>query len=117
MFPRNSPAYEQRHAIVIANDSIDSAAHCHFEPSRVGDLASFPILNWGQHRKHPLKVEREGSFEQSCQSRRPGLQREHHELRAVPQCESPWRGEIGTSEFHSERSVAAFLAGRYSLGQ
>jgi len=28
MFPRNPATYEQHHAIVIANDSIDSAAHC-----------------------------------------------------------------------------------------
>jgi hypothetical protein len=27
MFPRNPAAYEQHHAIVIANDSVDSAAH------------------------------------------------------------------------------------------
>ncbi len=28
MFPRNPAAYEQHHAIVIANHSVDSAAHC-----------------------------------------------------------------------------------------
>jgi hypothetical protein len=28
MFPCNPAAYEQHHAIVIADDSIDSAVHC-----------------------------------------------------------------------------------------
>jgi hypothetical protein len=28
MFPRNPAAYEQHHAIVIANHSVNSAAHC-----------------------------------------------------------------------------------------